>query len=93
MGNLCLTTKGTHCRGLAANELRGLTRHMGRGRAKAKQTRVARDLKYRPIDTDFDALERELRGKDVESGEVPDQYADYADYGHDDSDDESRRIG
>lgn len=36
---------------------------MGRGRAKAKQTKVARDLKYRPVDTDFASLERELRGE------------------------------
>lgn len=42
---------------------------MGRGRAKAKQTRVARDLKYRSIDTDFSSLERELRG---DSYEAPD---------------------
>lgn len=35
---------------------------MGRGRAKAKQTKVARDLKYRTFDTDFSSLERELRG-------------------------------
>ncbi|WP_028709715.1 DUF3073 domain-containing protein [Propionicicella superfundia] len=65
---------------------------MGRGRAKAKQTRVARDLKYRPIDTDFDALERELRGGDAEADEVPDQYADYADGDYGESPGESRRI-
>ena len=35
---------------------------MGRGRAKAKQTKVARDLKYRSYSTDFGSLERELRG-------------------------------
>ena len=35
---------------------------MGRGRAKAKQTKVARDLKYRTIDTDFSELQRELHG-------------------------------
>lgn len=35
---------------------------MGRGRAKAKQTKVARDLKYRTFDTDFSSLEKELRG-------------------------------
>ncbi len=35
---------------------------MGRGRAKAKQTKVARELKYRPQDTDFSQLQRELRG-------------------------------
>jgi len=35
---------------------------MGRGRAKAKQTKVARDLKYFSPDTDLSALERELHG-------------------------------
>jgi hypothetical protein len=34
---------------------------MGRGRAKAKQTKVARDLKYRTYETDFERLQRELR--------------------------------
>ena len=33
---------------------------MGRGRAKAKQTKVARELKYSSHETDFDALQREL---------------------------------
>jgi hypothetical protein len=33
---------------------------MGRGRAKAKQTKVARELKYSSYETDFDALQREL---------------------------------
>lgn len=70
---------------------------MGRGRAKAKQTRVARDLKYRSIDTDFASLERELQGKppvaDDDYQEIPDQYADlaseYADYDVDE-DEEAR---
>jgi hypothetical protein len=35
---------------------------MGRGRAKAKQTKVARDLKYQSIETDFGALAQELHG-------------------------------
>ena len=35
---------------------------MGRGRAKAKQTKVARDLKYRTHETDFGALAQELHG-------------------------------
>jgi hypothetical protein len=35
---------------------------MGRGRAKAKQTKVARELKYYSPDTDLNALERELHG-------------------------------
>ncbi len=33
---------------------------MGRGRAKAKQQKVARDLKYSTHSTDLDALAREL---------------------------------
>lgn len=35
---------------------------MGRGRAKAKQTKVARELKYYSPQTDLSALERELHG-------------------------------
>lgn len=35
---------------------------MGRGRAKAKQTKVARELKYYSPDTDLSSLERELHG-------------------------------
>ncbi|GAB2528814.1 DUF3073 domain-containing protein [Nocardia heshunensis] len=33
---------------------------MGRGRAKAKQTKVARELKYSSPSTDFTSLQREL---------------------------------
>lgn len=33
---------------------------MGRGRAKAKQTKVARELKYHTPTTDLDSLQREL---------------------------------
>jgi hypothetical protein len=33
---------------------------MGRGRQKAKQTKVARQLKYYSPETDYRALEREL---------------------------------
>ncbi|MFT7836177.1 DUF3073 domain-containing protein [Saccharothrix sp. BKS2] len=36
---------------------------MGRGRAKAKQTKVARELKYSSHNTDFEALQRELSGE------------------------------
>ena len=35
---------------------------MGRGRAKAKQTKVARELKYFSPNTDLSALEQELHG-------------------------------
>ncbi len=48
---------------------------MGRGRAKAKQTKVARELKYRAIDTDFSSLARELSGGE-EATDVPPAYAD-----------------
>ncbi len=59
---------------------------MGRGRAKAKQTKVARELKYRSVNTDFASLERELRGEqysdrheaDESIEAIPDAYADLA---------------
>ena len=49
---------------------------MGRGRAKAKQTKVARELKYSSPQTDFDRLQRELSGSgdddaDQQDGEDP----------------------
>jgi hypothetical protein len=56
---------------------------MGRGRAKAKQTKVARKLKYYTPDTDLTALERELRG---ESTDQPDN-GDVVGDSHDDEDD------
>lgn len=45
---------------------------MGRGRAKAKQTKVARDLKYRTHETDFGALANELHGGAERSDSVAD---------------------
>jgi hypothetical protein len=48
---------------------------MGRGRAKAKQTKVARELKYRSFGTDFGSLAAELRH---DGTEVPPAYADLA---------------
>lgn len=41
---------------------------MGRGRAKAKQTKVARELKYFSPDTDLSALERELHNATYRGG-------------------------
>ena len=64
---------------------------MGRGRAKAKQTKVARDLKYRSVDTDFASLERELRGEKYQSRgttDIPDAYADLAEQYNTDDDPE-----
>ena len=55
---------------------------MGRGRAKAKQTKVARDLKYRTHETDFGALAKELHGDEDQpeqvADELPDEWSDYA---------------
>ena len=48
---------------------------MGRGRAKAKQTKVARDLKYQTLETDFQRLQRELHGEPAPS-EVEDDDLD-----------------
>jgi hypothetical protein len=46
---------------------------MGRGRAKAKQTKVARELKYSSPQTDFQRLQRELSGTSAEeSNELDD---------------------
>jgi hypothetical protein len=50
-------------------------RAMGRGRAKAKQTRVARQLKYNSGGTDLDALRKEIVGE-VDDDEAEDGYAE-----------------
>jgi hypothetical protein len=53
---------------------------MGRGRAKAKQTKVARDLKYSTHETDFGALERELHGSESSDYESDADYGAWSDY-------------
>jgi hypothetical protein len=56
---------------------------MGRGRAKAKQTKVARELKYSSPTTDFEALQRELSGRSdsqQSNDERIDEYDEYEDY-------------
>ncbi|MFS8479056.1 MAG: DUF3073 domain-containing protein [Micromonosporaceae bacterium] len=58
---------------------------MGRGRAKAKQTKVARELKYHSPNTDLAALQRELSGK--KSDDEFDQYDPYREYLDDEDDD------
>lgn len=51
---------------------------MGRGRQKAKQTKVARRLKYFSPDTDYQALERELTGtRSAIDDDEDDEYEDY----------------
>lgn len=64
---------------------------MGRGRAKAKQTKVARELKYSSGGTDLDRLRAELasepagavasgsNGQDEDEGEFDDEYVDSKD--------------
>ncbi len=63
---------------------------MGRGRAKAKQTKVARELKYSSPQTDFERLQRELAGSD---GAEPDDDLNGAEGSADNSwaDDDWRR--
>ncbi|HET9859350.1 MAG TPA: DUF3073 domain-containing protein [Nocardioidaceae bacterium] len=57
---------------------------MGRGRAKAKQTKVARDLKYRSHETDLSALAQELHGQPTKGSasevDAPEEYDEWADY-------------
>ncbi len=63
---------------------------MGRGRAKAKQTKVARELKYHSPNTDLAALQRELGGSGKSDRGVDDDYKEYVaddDEDHDADDD------
>lgn len=59
---------------------------MGRGRQKAKHTKVARDLKYFSPDTNYGALERELGGNPRLEEDL-DKWPEYSAY--DDADEES----
>jgi hypothetical protein len=54
---------------------------MGRGRQKAKQTKVARDLKYSTHAIDVTALQRELSSGQPGSrqGSTDDDFDDYED--------------
>jgi hypothetical protein len=69
---------------------------MGRGRAKAKQVKVARQLKYNSGGTDLDRLRTELgvgrtdHNDDGESADADlmDRYSAYADGEEPDEDDE-----
>ncbi len=77
---------------------------MGRGRAKAKQIKVARKLKYSAPSTDLTALERELRSArgeftddsdhvDADEEDDEDPYAAYVDDSDDDEDDDAWAPG
>jgi hypothetical protein len=72
---------------------------MGRGRAKAKQTKVARQLKYSSGGTDLSRLQQELAGEhgstplgvDDDEADDDEDYSAYGDY--DAVDDEDENVG
>jgi len=53
---------------------------MGRGRQKAKHTKVARELKYFSPDTNYNALERELTGHPVDDERLDEDLAKWPEY-------------
>ncbi len=61
---------------------------MGRGRAKAKQTKVARELKYHSPNTDLTALQRELAGAGKSDSRFDDDDNEFVDDDEDDADDQ-----
>ena len=63
---------------------------MGRGRAKAKQVKVARQLKYNGGGTDLNRLREELGvGTEARSADHDDPYADEYDADEDSLDDDA----
>ena len=65
---------------------------MGRGRAKAKQTKVARELKYSTGSLDPDRLKAELAGAPVTAPAAVEDEEDFDDpYAPEDEDDEDDR--
>lgn len=60
---------------------------MGRGRQKAKHTKVARELKYFTPDTDLTQLERELAAA-AHADEYEDKWAHLVDVDDDDEDED-----
>ena len=67
---------------------------MGRGRAKAKQVKVARQLKYNSGGTDLDRLRTELgvgeggRDNNDHASEHADRYSDFDGYDDEEEDEE-----
>ena len=53
---------------------------MGRGRQKAKHTKVARELKYFSPDTNYNALERELTGHPDSDPRLDEDLAKWPEY-------------
>ena len=73
---------GSTCEGVDA---------MGRGRQKAKQTKVARELKYHSPNTDLTALQRELAGAGKSNHHFDDDNDEFVDDDEDDDDAEDDR--
>lgn len=68
---------------------------MGRGRQKAKHTKVARELKYFSPDTNYSALERELAGLSAPGSEYDswaDKYNDLDGDDHEDDEEPAQRF-
>ena len=70
---------------------------MGRGRQKAKHTKVARDLKYFSPDTNYNALEKELAGGASIDPQLQDDLAAWPEYAgaayvDDDEDDDTDEV-
>jgi hypothetical protein len=63
---------------------------MGRGRQKAKHTKVARELKYFSPDTNYGALERELGGNPRVEDDL-DKWPEYTVEGDDLEDEEETK--
>lgn len=66
---------------------------MGRGRQKAKHTKVARDLKYYSPPTDLTALQRELQSQrgEASSADGDDRAEDIDDWADEDAPSARRR--
>jgi hypothetical protein len=67
---------------------------MGRGRQKAKNTKVARELKYFSPNTDLDALQKEIGSSDEAEDQYEDKWADlYEDEASDSDEDDNKDDG
>ncbi|WP_322760646.1 DUF3073 domain-containing protein [Frankia sp. Cr2] len=66
---------------------------MGRGRAKAKQTKVARELKYNSPNMDLDRLKADLGAGSAREDTADDQYSsdDSYEYDYADEDEDTGR--
>ena len=66
---------------------------MGRGRQKAKHTKIARELKSFSPNVNYDALERELTGHSHGESDPYDKWAEYATNDEVEYEDEDEETG